>query len=126
MPKWEVPACAKRRFVGSRYAGTESSLRHQAVPKTGTITGSALLDKIRDIPNRSRFRSDKNSGETIYYHSGGRYHRKCLRERLSNEYKPLEIRNGLGASGTSACQFLPQSSRSTTQHCFTGEDEERY
>ena len=97
MPKWEVPACAKGLFVASRYAAAELSSRHQAVPKTGTITGSALLDKIRDIPNLSRFRSDKNSGETIYYHSGGRYHRKCLRERLSNEYKPLEIRKGLGA-----------------------------
>ena len=27
----------------------------------------------------------------IYYHSGGRYFRKCLVERISNEYKPLII-----------------------------------
>jgi hypothetical protein len=27
----------------------------------------------------------------IYYHSGGRYFRKCILEKLSNEYKPLPI-----------------------------------
>jgi len=28
---------------------------------------------------------------TIYYHSGGRYFRKCLLDQLSNEYKPLLV-----------------------------------
>jgi hypothetical protein len=27
----------------------------------------------------------------IYYHSGGRYFRKCILEKLSNEYKPLPV-----------------------------------
>jgi hypothetical protein len=27
----------------------------------------------------------------IYYHSGGRYFRKCILEKLSNEYKPLKV-----------------------------------
>lgn len=34
--------------------------------------------------------------DILYYHSGGRYFRKCIREKLSNEYKELLIRNGLG------------------------------
>jgi len=30
----------------------------------------------------------------VYYHSGGRYFRKCLRKKLSNEYKELKIIQG--------------------------------
>ena len=34
----------------------------------------------------------KTTPNPIFYHSGGRYFRKCLRERLSNEYKELSLR----------------------------------
>jgi len=35
-------------------------------------------------------------GETIYYHSGGRYWRKCIKSQLSNEYKALNLEKGWG------------------------------
>ena len=31
---------------------------------------------------------------TVYYHSGGRYFRKCLLKKLSIEYKPLDVKKG--------------------------------
>ena len=33
--------------------------------------------------------------ETIYYHSGGRYFRKCIQKKLSNEYKELNVRKNI-------------------------------
>ena len=37
----------------------------------------------------------KNSHSAkIYYHSGGRYFRKCIEQKLSNEYKELPVRLG--------------------------------
>jgi hypothetical protein len=35
-------------------------------------------------------------GDTIYYHSGGRYFRKCLERQLSNEYKAMTVAKGQG------------------------------
>jgi hypothetical protein len=44
--------------------------------------------------------------DTVYYHSGGRYFRKCIREQLSNEYKELRLR--AGASSAVIC-FMSSS-----------------
>jgi len=35
--------------------------------------------------------SPTDNNACIYYHSGGRYFRKCILEKLSNEYKPLPV-----------------------------------
>jgi hypothetical protein len=37
-----------------------------------------------------------STGDELYYHSGGRYFRKCLRNQLSNEYKRLVVPKGMG------------------------------
>ena len=33
-------------------------------------------------------------GTKIFYHSGGRYFRKCIKKKLSNEYKELQVKPG--------------------------------
>ena len=37
-----------------------------------------------------------DSVDKVFYHSGGRYFRKCLRDQLSNEYKALSLPKGWG------------------------------
>jgi len=67
-----------------------------AIAKTGDMTATILLESVGKHPMMARLRNTLSGGEKVYYHSGGRYWRKCIRERLSNEYKELVIRRGCG------------------------------
>ena len=71
----------------------QSSLNKQAstVPKLGSELADSVLQKIRCQLPLSQLRSTQPSSESIYYHSGGRYFRKCLDQKLSNEYKELRV-----------------------------------
>lgn len=66
------------------------------IPKLGTEAAAALLARIRSFPRLNEFLAPEAIGEHVYYHSGGRYFRKCIREKLSNEYKELSITRGMG------------------------------
>ena len=66
-----------------------------AISKTGYHTSASLFEKISKYSALGRYRNGGKSAEKVYYHSGGRYFRKCIREQLSNEYKPLSVRQGL-------------------------------
>lgn len=77
-----------------------SSLQNDlcSIAKVGMPTESELLRKIASHPalsNQLLNKSDSNA-DVVYYHSGGRYFRKCIREQLSNEYKPLVLQPGFG------------------------------
>jgi hypothetical protein len=65
-----------------------------SIPKVGSAADATLLQKVFRFPPLSRINANAN-GDLIFYHSGGRYFRKCIRERLSNEYKPLAVRKEL-------------------------------
>lgn len=69
---------------------------NKAIAKTGHIGSVTLLTKIEKWPTLPRFLTSSFTTEKVYYHSGGRYWRKCIRERLSNEYKELRIQKGRG------------------------------
>ena len=69
------------------YLDTEAS----SIPKLGSQTGAQVLEKIQGNQSLARLRSTSSDAESIYYHSGGRYFRKCLTEKLSNEYKELKV-----------------------------------
>lgn len=65
------------------------------IPKIGSSGEIEILRKFKqqNIPpvmSGSRLSCE----ELLYYHSGGRYFRKCLRDKLSNEYKPLRLSGG--------------------------------
>ena len=71
---------------------TESYLEASAsaIPKIGSATEGAILSKLSNYPSLSRFRV-KRASVPIYCHSGGRYFRKCIRRKLSNEYKEVAL-----------------------------------
>ncbi|CAN1525812.1 hypothetical protein MCEMSE15_01227 [Fimbriimonadaceae bacterium] len=60
------------------------------VPKIGSIEELDLLNAFDGVDRLKRFLSPPD-GDIVYVHSGGRYFRKCLEERLSNEYKPYLV-----------------------------------
>ncbi len=59
-----------------------------AITKINSETDQAILSKLLKYRPLTRLRV-KKSKNPIYYHSGGRYFRKCIRRKLSNEYKEL-------------------------------------
>jgi hypothetical protein len=60
------------------------------LPKLGSALEVRLLQRMLAHGRRVRDYV-KPDGATIYYHSGGRYWRKALPEKLSSHYKPLRI-----------------------------------
>jgi hypothetical protein len=66
-----------------------------SVPKVGSRLEGALFQKIAHHPKLGAIEA-KHGSDVVYYHSGGRYFRKCLRRRLSNEYKELRLQAGWG------------------------------
>jgi hypothetical protein len=63
-------------------------------PKLGSTVEADILRKMLAHGRRLRDYLDAG-GETIYYHSGGRYWRKALEEKLSSHYKPLTVRTSV-------------------------------
>ncbi|MCS7288636.1 MAG: N-6 DNA methylase [Roseiflexus sp.] len=61
-----------------------------ALPKLGSTLEVRLL--LRMLAHGRRLRDYvTRDGAVIYYHSGGRYWRKALPEKLSSHYKPLRV-----------------------------------
>ena len=61
-----------------------------AITKISSGIDQAILGKLMKYGPLTRLRI-KESQNPIYYHSGGRYFRKCIRRKLSNEYKELSL-----------------------------------
>ena len=70
---------------------SELQKESSSIPKIGSRLERSILEKIQAHSPLSNFRSNSSSSEPIYYHSGGRYFRKCLNEKLSAEYKELKV-----------------------------------
>ena len=85
-----------REYLFSTIAYIESSFFESfaAFPKIGLEIDRDILSKIMQYEPLARLRT-KGSRNRIYYHSGGRYFRKCIRKKLSNEYKELSLQNNL-------------------------------
>jgi hypothetical protein len=63
-------------------------------PKIGTQIAAQLKEKIAKYKSITRFQASYDT-TPIYYHSGGRYFRKCIRKKLSNEYKEIRFKTGM-------------------------------
>ncbi len=87
-----------RCFVFSLLTYEEANLDGiiAAVPKIGGHLEKSFYRKVQCHP---RFDSIIADGpiEPIYYHSGGRYFRKCIRRKLSNEYKELKVQKTMAS-----------------------------
>ena len=68
-----------------------------AISKIGSDTDQTIINKLLKHKPLRRLRT-KGRENTIYYHSGGRYFRKCIRKKLSNEYKGLSLQKGYSDS----------------------------
>ena len=84
---------AAREHLFSNISYIESNFHEPraAIFKIGSEIDQAILGKLMDYQPLERFRAE-GSPRAIFYHSGGRYFRKCIRKRLSNEYKKLPLR----------------------------------
>ncbi|MBI4325330.1 MAG: SAM-dependent methyltransferase, partial [Chloroflexi bacterium] len=82
-------------FQTLTYAGSTLVEGSSAIPKVGSLVARTILDRIAVHGSLARLRGGAAGSERIFYHSGGRYFRKCIRAQLSNEYKELCIRKGV-------------------------------
>src|SRR5205807_1613920 len=82
-------------FPDLTYEPTELVREMNCIPKVGDRIHTQLLERLRIFPPLANYRTNSD-GDTVFYHSGGRYFRKCLPEQLSNEYKELRVVRGLG------------------------------
>jgi hypothetical protein len=83
-------------FESLSYGFTFMDEQASSILKLGSDLESELMYTLMKNPGFSRYRAAIGSDEVVYYHSGGRYFRKCIRDKLSNEYKPLRLRAGAG------------------------------
>jgi len=86
-----------RPFLFPTLAYHRGALDRQSgcIPKIGSATQAEIMRQINAHPKLGTLRAE-HSGDTVYYHSGGRYFRKCIPAQLSNEYKELTVQRGLG------------------------------
>jgi len=66
-----------------------------SIPKLGSHTETQLLPKIAEHQTLRSIETE-HGGDVVYYHSGGRYFRKCVRHQLSSEYKELRVADAYG------------------------------
>ena len=93
--RWQEPARGVL-FETLRYAPTAFGEEMSSLPKMGSAEAGAILAGMMKLPRLGSLVAAPSGHETVYYHSGGRYFRKCLREKLSNEYKELRLPKGWG------------------------------
>ena len=63
-----------------------------AITKISSEIDRIILVKLLKYRSLARLRT-KGAQNPIYYHSGGRYFRKCIRTKLSSEYRELPLHN---------------------------------
>ncbi|MGH7135765.1 MAG: Eco57I restriction-modification methylase domain-containing protein, partial [Pirellulales bacterium] len=93
--RWQEPA-RRVLFETLSFAPASFDEHISSMPKLGSTEATVILSAIRAFPPLSSVLATSSTGDVVYYHSGGRYFRKCLREKLSNEYKELLLTRGSG------------------------------
>jgi hypothetical protein len=83
-------------FEALEYSTTTMLERSSTIPKLGSSIAGAIFNQIDKHGSLARLRTEARGSEQLFYHSGGRYFRKCLRDQPSNEYKALSVRKGAG------------------------------
>lgn len=91
--RWNEPA-RPVVFQTLEYFQTWRDEIWSTIPKTGSPLAHSAMKRACASRSLSYLRSEAPDANVVYYHSGGRYHRKCIRERLSNEYKELRLNKG--------------------------------
>lgn len=88
--RWHERVRAKL-FENLHFHPTALDHGRKSFPKVGSIREASILNKLaRFDPLQMVFDANVDS-RLLYYHSGGRYFRKCLFEKHSKEYKPISV-----------------------------------
>ena len=77
-------------FSTIAYVASEFHETFAAILKSGSDNDRIILSKLTKYQPLGHLRRQRAS-TPIFYHSGGRYFRKCIRTKLSNEYKELSL-----------------------------------
>jgi hypothetical protein len=77
-------------FYTIKYIETQLHDEMSSIPKISYFEESSVLNKLLKFPSITQYLTLKPA-TTIYYHSGGRYFRKCTLNKLTNEYKDLIV-----------------------------------
>lgn len=80
-------------YGNSQYLETDDSA---AIPKVSHCLELNITQRAMAYHSVKRSETRSANADTIYYHSGGRYFRKAIRKKLSNEYKELKLQKGWG------------------------------
>ena len=98
--RWSSEA---RPFLFPTLTYYPSTFSHESssIIKVGSRAGPSIIERLKNHQILGSFRTE-HSGDLVYYHSGGRYFRKCLPEQLSNEYKQLKVQKGFGKAAIAA------------------------
>jgi hypothetical protein len=83
-------------FENLSYTTTCMQNGSSSIPKIGSAEENVLMQKLAKHASLARYQLPASNADIVYYHSGGRYFRKCIREKLSNEYKELVVEKGMG------------------------------
>ncbi|MCL5109005.1 MAG: hypothetical protein M1401_09115 [Chloroflexi bacterium] len=76
-------------FESLTYAESWLDCTISAIPKIGSAMSQSVAQEVRKHHRLASLAAYGGDQDTVYYHSGGRYFRKCLRDKLSNAYKAL-------------------------------------
>lgn len=79
---------SKTQFLETGGSGT--------ILKIGSSFELSIIKKLMSFQNIGLLEQRMGGAEKIYYHSGGRYFRKAIKEKLSNEYKGLSLAKNWG------------------------------
>jgi len=98
--RWSSEA---RPFLFPTLTYYPSTFSHESssIIKVGSRAAASIIEQLKSHQILGSFRTE-HSGDLVYYHSGGRYFRKCLPEQLSNEYKELKLQKGFGKAAIAA------------------------
>ncbi len=80
-------------FQNLKYSQIDYDYQISSLPKVGSPLSLKVWNKIQGFKNLTKH-AFENYDDEVFYHSGGRYFRKCYHEKLSNEYKSLMIPKG--------------------------------
>ncbi len=93
--RWSSGECSDRPVLFDTLPYTDiskwrASPHANPYPKLGSALEGAILGRML-AHGRKLGEYQVPGGQTLYYHSGGRYWRKALPDKLSSHYKPLTV-----------------------------------
>lgn len=78
-------------FETLHYVTHNISVKQSAFPKFGNKQEINIWSKLKNSPDRLKRYSDNTSSVLLSFHAFGRYWRKCITEKLSDNYQEISI-----------------------------------